>query len=225
MNKSGNLVWRIAAGVAGSAVAAYGVKRLIASVTPKIIEAEHVVTITRPGRELFALWTDWAQVPVWMHGVRSVEENGAGITHWVVDGPNGKAFSYDAEVLEQAEGKRLAWKTTDDSELQAYGEVHFDETKRGTEVRVVLAYTSPVGLLGVAAAGLAGVEPTTQLKEHLRRFKQLAEAGEVATNEGPSARKKPHAEPGTTIKRVLDVTAATKRGKKPQKRTEEGSLS
>lgn len=202
--------WRIVAGVAGSAIAAYGVRKLVTKLRPTIIEAEHVTTIKRPAQDLYRMWTDWGRVPQWMHGVQSVTSVGHGVTHWVVDGPGGATVEYDAQVLEKNEGKSFAWMTTADAPIKAYGEVHFDETKRGTVVRVVLAYNSPVGLLGAAVAGMQGVEPTSQLKEHLRRFKQLAEAGEVATNESPSARKKKTAEPGTTIKKALDVKAAAK---------------
>ncbi len=210
MNRIGKIDWRIVAGVAGSAIAAYSLRRIVKSLRPAIIEAEHVVTIKSPAPELYRLWTDWGRVPTWMHGVRSVEKLGHGITRWVVDAPGGGTLTYDAQVLEKNEGKSFAWMTTADAPIKAYGEVHFDATKRGTAVRVVLAYNAPVGLLGVAVAGLAGVEPTSRLAEHLRRFKQLAEAGEVATNESPSARRKRKAEPGSTVKKALDVKAAVK---------------
>ena len=210
MRKNASIDWRIVAGVAGSAIAAYGVRRLVTKLRPTIIEAEHVMTIKRPARELYQLWVDWGRVPMWMHGVQSVTKLGNGITRWVVDGPGGGTIEYDAQVLEKDEGKSFAWMTTPDSPIKAYGEVHFEETSRGTVMRTVLAYSSPVGLLGVAIAGMQGVEPTPQLKEHLRRFKQLAEAGEVANNESPSARKKKKAEPGTSIKKVLDTKTAVK---------------
>ena len=51
-------------------------------------------------------------------------------------------------------------------------------------MRVSLRYAPPAGKLGAAAAKLFGAEPSQQIKDDLRRFKQLLEAGEIATTEG-----------------------------------------
>lgn len=206
MQNERSRAWRIAAGAAGTAIAAYGLRRIVAKIAPATIEREHVVTIRKDPAELFALWTDFARAPEWMHGVREVISVSPGITHWVVEGPGGgTTIEYDAEIIDEVPDELIAWKSTDDSSVRIYGEIHFVPTSRGTELRCSVAYDAPVGLLGVAAAGMTGLEPTTMLKEHLRRFKMLAEAGEVATNEGPSARQFPHKEPGTLIKRGLDI--------------------
>jgi len=72
------------------------------------------------------------------------------------------------------------------------GSVHFRDAAggRGTELRVVLEYDPPAGRLGAAVATLLGEEPNVQVREDLRRFKQLVETGEIATTEGqPSGRR------------------------------------
>ena len=74
----------------------------------------------------------------------------------------------------------------------------FDETAHGTRVRVHLQYSPPGGKLGAAVAWLFGEEPTIQIREDLRRFKQLIETGEIPTTEGqPSGRAS-----GATMKAV-----------------------
>ncbi|WP_228024629.1 hypothetical protein [cf. Phormidesmis sp. LEGE 11477] len=55
---------------------------------------------------------------------------------------------------------------------------------RGTEVKVVLEYSSPGGALTAAIAKLFGEEPEQQVGDALNKFKQLMEAGEIATVEG-----------------------------------------
>ncbi len=97
-------------------------------------------------------------------------------------------------------------------------QVSFDEGTRGTVVRGLIRYSAPMGSLSAVASGLSGLDPGAQLKEHLRRFKQLAETGEIATNESPSARAKPAAEPGSQLKPVIDAVAAVKNVKKTKKR-------
>ena len=56
-------------------------------------------------------------------------------------------------------------------------------TSRGTEVKVLLRYDPPGGALGAAIAKLFGEDPEHQVKEELRRFKQIVETGEIATAE------------------------------------------
>ena len=52
---------------------------------------------------------------------------------------------------------------------------------QGTEVRVMLQYDPPAGLVGVAMAKILGEEPAEQIEEDLRRFKQVMETGEIST--------------------------------------------
>jgi hypothetical protein len=49
---------------------------------------------------------------------------------------------------------------------------------------VELLYRPPAGRLGAAFAMLFGEEPEQQIREDLRRFKELMEAGEIATTDG-----------------------------------------
>jgi hypothetical protein len=63
---------------------------------------------------------------------------------------------------------------------------------RGTVVRVSMEYNPPAGSLGAAFAKLLRQEPTMQIKNDLRHFKQVMEAGEIPTVEGqPSGRSEP----------------------------------
>ena len=54
---------------------------------------------------------------------------------------------------------------------------------------VNLEYAPPAGKAGMLVAKLFGEEPTQQVQDDLRRFKQVMEAGEVPTTDGqPTAR-------------------------------------
>jgi hypothetical protein len=56
---------------------------------------------------------------------------------------------------------------------------------RGTEVRVEMEYT-PRSVLGAALAKVMGSDPTGQVRQDLRRFKQIVETGEVLLSDGPA---------------------------------------
>jgi uncharacterized membrane protein len=51
-------------------------------------------------------------------------------------------------------------------------------------VSVDLRYEAPGGKLGALFAKLFGEEPEQQVREDLRRFKQVMEVGELPTTEG-----------------------------------------
>jgi hypothetical protein len=61
---------------------------------------------------------------------------------------------------------------------------------RGTEIKVSLEYEPPAGKLGAAVARLFGEEPSIQVREDLRRFKALQEAGEIPVSENPGQGKR-----------------------------------
>ena len=72
------------------------------------------------------------------------------------------------------------------SAVVSAGSVHFKSVvrRRGTAVRVRMQYNPPAGKLGHAVAWLFGQQPSQTIREDLRRFKQLMEAGEIPTTSG-----------------------------------------
>jgi uncharacterized membrane protein len=50
-----------------------------------------------------------------------------------------------------------------------------------------MRYSPPAGVVGATFAKLLGKDPGRQIKEDLRRFKQIMEAGEIITTEGQPA--------------------------------------
>jgi len=75
------------------------------------------------------------------------------------------------------------------SMVESMGRVEFIDAPagRGTIVRVSMEYNPPAGSLGAAFAKLLREEPGLQIRDDLRRFKQMMEAGEIPTVEGQSS--------------------------------------
>ena len=55
---------------------------------------------------------------------------------------------------------------------------------RGAIISVTMQYDPPGGALGKAVAMLFGEDPNMTVREDMRRFKALLEAGETPTTEG-----------------------------------------
>ena len=151
---------------------------------PAGIHVEEAVTVNRPASEVFRFWRNFENLPRFMNHLRAVSQREEGISHWVARGPAGVNVEWDARIINEIDGRLIAWQSLEGSEVSTAGSVNFRETPRGTEVRVNLQYDPPAGKLGAGVARLLGEEPSVQIHEDLRRFKQLIETGEIPTTKG-----------------------------------------
>lgn len=155
------------------------------------ILVERAVTVNRQRAELFRMWRNFENLPRFMHDLESVrvDEADSGRSHWVAKGPLGRQIEWDAEVIEERENELLVWKSLPGSQVESMGRVEFVDAPggRGTIVHISMQYNPPAGSLGAAFAKLLGKEPGLQIKEDLRRFKQIMETGEIPTVEGQSS--------------------------------------
>ena len=141
------------------------------------------VTINRPAQELYDFWRDFSNLAQVMDNIVSIKTLDDRTSHWVVKGPAGKIYEWDAAVINDVPGKEITWKSTGDADVANSGRIRFDEVAgRGTVVTATIAYAPPAGALGKVVAKVLQREPNVQARRDLRRFKQLMETGEIATN-------------------------------------------
>jgi uncharacterized membrane protein len=144
------------------------------------------VTINQPIETLYRFWRNLENLPRFMHHLESVERVTDTVSHWRARGPAGTAVEWDAEINNEVANQLIAWRSLEGSSVVSAGSVNFDAAGagRGTRVTVHLQYSPPGGKVGAAVAKLFGRDAATEIREDLRRFKQLVEAGEVATTSG-----------------------------------------
>ncbi|MBA2565349.1 MAG: DUF2892 domain-containing protein [Gemmatimonadetes bacterium] len=163
------------------------------------VKVERSVTVARAPRELYAFWRQFENLPRFMDHLESVTDLGEGRSRWVAKAPLGRTVGWDAEIHNELPNELIAWRSLPGSEVDNAGSVQFRELPegRGSVVRVVLEYRPPAGKAGAVLARLLGEDPEKQVREDLRRFKQVMEAGEVPTTEGqPSGRSQWSVRPG-----------------------------
>jgi uncharacterized membrane protein len=176
------------------------------------LRVKHAITISRTPEELYRFWRDFQNLPRFMKHLESVQvtpqamEQSAGQTtgqanqalgrpaggnrsHWVAKAPAGRTVEWDAEIIEDQPNKLIAWRSLEGADVNNSGVVRFVKAPggRGTTVTVELRYDPPAGALGASVAKLFGEDPDWQVKDDLRRFKQVMEMGEVITTEGQPA--------------------------------------
>jgi uncharacterized membrane protein len=155
------------------------------------------VSINKPREEIYAAWRDFTRFPSFMENVERVEDLGDGRSKWTIKAPLGSTVELTTRITEELPNDRIAWQSEPESEIQTQGKVELFEVApgRGTAVRLTMTYDPPAGLPGRAIAKILQREPNVQARRDLRRFKQLIETGEVATNAGPSGQDVPVTEP------------------------------
>lgn len=131
--------------------------------------------------DVFRYWRQLENLPRFMGHLLKVSETGKGTSHWVAAGPAGLSIEWDAKIVNEVVNKVIAWQSLPDSDIVTAGSVNFETMRGGRETRVDvnLQYTPPAGKAGAALASLFGRNPSQTVREDLRRFKQLIEAGEV----------------------------------------------
>ena len=156
------------------------------------IKVEKTVTINKPVAELYRFWHNFENLPNFMKHLKSVQVYDDKRSHWVANAPLGASVEWDAEIVNEQENQLIAWASAEGADVDNSGFVRFQPASggRGTEVKVVLEYNPPGGVLTTAIAKLFGEEPQQQVGDDLRRFKQLMEAGEIATTEGQTSGRK-----------------------------------
>jgi uncharacterized membrane protein len=151
------------------------------------VRVEKTITINRPVEAVYRFWRNFENFPRFMRHLTSVEDLGNGRTRWRAKAPAGMTVKWDAEILQERENEWIAWRSVEGSQVENSGSVRFQPAPgaRGTEVRVQLEYHPPAGTFGRVLTYLFGEDPEQQVKDDLRRFKQLVETGEIPISDGP----------------------------------------
>ncbi|MDQ1831229.1 SRPBCC family protein [Massilia scottii] len=128
-------------------------------------EIEKAIRIDAAPEQVFDLWANDENFARFMANVIEVRDLGNRRSHWVVKGPAGSEFSFDAVLTEQIRPRRLAWRSEPGAEVEQSGSVRFEPSRGGTLATVKLSYRPPAGAVGEAVATLFGAHPEHELEE------------------------------------------------------------
>ena len=155
---------------------------------PTDLYFETSIATVRSPDECYRFWRNIENLPRFMESLQSVRALDERRFHWVAQGSAATALEWDCEITEDRPGAALAWRTLNGAQVPNAGSVIFEPAPhgRGTIVRLSIHYRPVGGRLTAALARLLRQDPQAQVREDLRRFKQLLECGELATTRGQS---------------------------------------
>jgi uncharacterized membrane protein len=133
-----------------------------------------VIEIDAPVEVVFDLYSDFEKFPKWMKNIKEVRCTGERLTKWTADAPL-MDIEWEAETTEFEPNRRISWRTVR-GDVEMEGDVHFEETERGTtQMSISLGYEPPAGRLGSLVAHLLGSDPEKQIDEDFKQFARMAE--------------------------------------------------
>ena len=144
------------------------------------VEVEKTIRIDAAPEQVYDMFANYENFPRFMSNVVEVRDLGNRRSHWVVKGPAGTEFAWNAVLTEQDRPRRLAWQSEPGAEVEQAGSVWFEPVRSGTRVTVHMSYRPPAGKVGHAVASLLGSDPKRQMDEDLARMKTLVERGAMA---------------------------------------------
>jgi uncharacterized membrane protein len=151
------------------------------------VDVRDSITIGRPLADVYGFWRNFTNFPRFMPQIASIDILGDRLSRWTVSGPAGIPVSWEAEIVTDDQAHMLSWRSVPGSQIENRGAVRFEAAPagRGTELHVELRYRPPAGQLGRTVAWIFGKEPGQQIREDLRRVKQLLETGDIVLSDGP----------------------------------------
>lgn len=156
------------------------------------IHVQVAFTINKPVPEVYRYWREMENLPKFMQHLESVRRLDGRRSEWKMRGPMGTSFTWESEIVDEAENRHIVWRSMSGSMVESSGSLQFREAPggRGTELIAAMHYGKIGDYIGKGMAQVLGAVPERVLREELRRFKQLLEAGEIPTTEGqPSGRR------------------------------------
>jgi uncharacterized membrane protein len=131
---------------------------------------KETIEVNVPVSTAYNQWTQFADFPKFMDGVKSVEQLGDTHLRWVAE-VGGQSRDWQAEIVEQVPEQRIAWRATDGDGPN--GLVSFEPLGEDTTLVTVEMSYEPEGMKEQLGAKV-GLD-SRQVKEDLNRFKELVE--------------------------------------------------
>jgi uncharacterized membrane protein len=195
---SGRWPWMLGAGIVGGFAvvrrsqlqqAASAARGWVCGRVPggsQTLSARASFTMNCTADEAYRAWRDFEEFPRFMRHVDSVRVVDDVRSEWTIAGPLGRKIRWLAEIVEDRPGERIAWRSIGNSDVETRGAVEFraQTEGRGTIVAATMEYAPPAGTMARNLFRVLGHDPEFAMREDLRRFKALVEAGEIPTIAG-----------------------------------------
>jgi uncharacterized membrane protein len=149
------------------------------------ISVETSMAVNRTPEECYAFWRKLENLGRFANDLEYVRATGEKTSHWKARLPGTNGLEWDEELTQDEPGTLIAWQSLPGGDVETSGSVRFEKRPegKGTLIRVAMRFVPriPGAML---AAGLLETITEKRLREDVRRYKSVIEAGEAPTTEG-----------------------------------------
>ena len=146
--------------------------------TEKNINIKTILYVNKPRQEVYAFWRKLSNLPLFMKHLKSVKVIDESTSKWKASLPGYVGtFSWKAEIVKDEPGMLLGWNSLPGSGVDNAGKVEFRDADGGTELRVIITYRAPLGIVGAGVAKLLTPAFEKIVEEDVKSFKRLIETG------------------------------------------------
>jgi uncharacterized membrane protein len=144
-----------------------------------LIRVDKSLAIARSPEDMFRFLRAVENLPRFFGHLRSVRVVDGHRSVWTAKMPAGLELEWEAEIWEERENRKIAWRASGEAGLRSEGSLILDPLGDGTrtQVGVHLEYDLPAGKVGRVFAKLFGKHPDRLIDEELHRLKSLMETG------------------------------------------------
>lgn len=140
------------------------------------VRVDASVDIAQPPRELYRIWRNFENLPIFMTHLKEVKELDDNRSLWTAKAPLGTTISWEAEIINDIPDQLIAWQSLEGSGVDNAGSVTFEDNGNGgTRLKVVLRYDPPADALGQKIAEIFGQDAQKQIDDSLAKFKGYME--------------------------------------------------
>lgn len=140
--------------------------------------------VNRPRAEVYTVWRQLENLPLFMRHLESVEQKGPVYSRWKAKLPgNIGTISWNAEIVEDKD-YFIGWQSLKGSDIFNAGKVEFRDAPGGTEIQAAISYKAPAGAFGTQIARLLNPVFKKMVEEDISNFKDFIENDGIVVRDG-----------------------------------------
>jgi uncharacterized membrane protein len=137
---------------------------------------ERTMKIKAPVSDIYDFWSNPENYPKVFSHIAAVQRQGENLYRWTIHGPAGIPIQWEGIITRMVPNTLVEWKSLPGSAVGNFGIARFDANyDASTRLHIRMFYRPPAGILGRFIAGLLGADPNKVLDQDLARLKRAFE--------------------------------------------------
>jgi uncharacterized membrane protein len=148
------------------------------------INIRTTITVNAPRQFVYDTWRNLENLPHFLKHIKKVKVTDDIHSHWVLKTPGRvPAVEWDAEIIDQEDGRELSWRSLPGSMVETAGKINFADTLGATQVFIMITYRPPAGYIGSAIAKFLNPSLQRFIEDDIVKFKNYVERKQPSVKE------------------------------------------